>query len=57
MLRNIYNYSKQYPYNKAMLICGADHRKPLKQKLQEYKTKENLKLNWIFYNSQNFELS
>ncbi len=26
MLRNIYDYSKQYPFDKAMFICGADHR-------------------------------
>ena len=50
MLSNIYNYSKQYPYDKAMFICGAEHRKPLKQKIQEYETKENLKLNWTFFN-------
>lgn len=57
MLRNIYNYSKQYPYNKAMFICGADHRKPLKHKIQEYETKENLNLDWTFYNNQIFEQS
>lgn len=51
MLRNIYIYSKQYPYNKALFICGANHRKPLKDKIQEYEAKENLKLNWTFYNN------
>ena len=50
MLGNIYNYSKQYPYSKAMFICGAEHRKPLKEKIQEYEAKENLKLNWTFFN-------
>ena len=50
MLSNIYNYSKQYPYNKAMFICGAEHRNPLKQKIQEYEAKEDLKLNWRFFN-------
>jgi hypothetical protein len=50
MLKGIYNYSKQYPFNKAIFICGAEHRKPLKKKIQEYETKENLKLNWTFYN-------
>ena len=49
MLLNIYTYSKKYPYDKAMFICGAEHRKPLKQKILEYETKENLKLNWTFY--------
>lgn len=50
MLRNIYNYSKQYQFDKALFICGVEHRKPLKQKIQEYEAKENFKLNWIFYN-------
>lgn len=57
MIRNIFNYSKQYPYNKALFICGAEHRKPIKQKIQEYKTKEKLKLNWTFYKNQNFNQS
>lgn len=49
MIKNIFNYSKQYPYNKALLICGAEHRKQLRQKIQEYEAKEKLKLNWTFY--------
>lgn len=57
MIRNIFNYSKQYPYNKALFICGAEHRKPIKQKIQEYETKEKLKLNWTFYKNQNFNQS
>jgi len=51
MLNNIYNYSKQYPYSKALFVCGAEHRKPLKEKIQEYETKENLKLSWTFFNT------
>jgi len=54
MIRNVFDYSKQYPYNKALLICGAEHRKPLWQKIQEYETKEKLKLNWTFYKNHNF---
>lgn len=49
MIKNIFNYSKQYPYDKALLICGAEHRKQLRQKIQEYEAKEKLKLNWTFY--------
>jgi hypothetical protein len=49
MIRNIFNYSKQYPYNIALLICGAEHRNPLRQKIQEYEAKEKLKLNWTFF--------
>jgi hypothetical protein len=50
MLRNIYNYSKQYPYDKAIFICGAEHRQPLKQKIKEHEAKESFKLNWGFFN-------
>ena len=57
MIKNIFNYSKQYPYNKALLICGAEHRKQLRQKIQEYEAKEKLKLNWTFYKNQNFNQS
>jgi hypothetical protein len=51
MLQNIYNYSKQYPYNKALFICGAEHRKSIMQKIQGYELKEKLKLNWTLYNA------
>lgn len=50
MLRNIYKYSKEYPYNLALFICGVEHRKPLKKKIQEFEAIENLKLNWTFFN-------
>ncbi|WP_236974836.1 hypothetical protein [Membranihabitans maritimus] len=51
MLRNIYNFSKQYPYNRAIFICGAEHREPFMKKIQEYETKEKLILNWTYYGS------
>jgi hypothetical protein len=51
MLQNIYNYSKQYQYNKGIFICGAEHRKPIMQKMQEYNRKEKLNLNWTTYNA------
>ncbi len=50
MLRNIYNYSKQYPFDKALFICGVEHRQPIRQKIKEYAAKENLNLKWTFYN-------
>lgn len=49
MLRNIYNYSKENRYETAVFTIGAGHRKSLMQKIQEYKSKEELKLNWTFY--------
>ena len=50
MLQNIYNYSKENQYNQAVFLLGYAHRNSIKQKIAEYKTKENLKLNWRFYN-------
>ena len=49
MLQNIYNYSKQHIYSKAIFMLGSAHRKPIMQKIQEYESKENFKLNWTFY--------
>ena len=50
MLRAIYNYSKQYSFDKALFICGAEHRQPFRQKINEYEANESLKLKWTFYN-------
>lgn len=49
MLRNIYNLSKIHSYNKALLICGAQHRKPFIEKIKEYQKRDELKLNWTYY--------
>ncbi|TMI63352.1 MAG: hypothetical protein E6H07_11225 [Bacteroidetes bacterium] len=50
MLQNIYNYSKGNQYNQAVFLIGAEHRKSIMQKIQEYEIKEEFKLNWKFYN-------
>lgn len=50
MLRNIYNISKHYPFERALFICGAEHRQTLSQKIKEYESKDSLKLKWTFYN-------
>jgi hypothetical protein len=50
MLKEIYDYSKENPYNNAIFICGAEHRLPLKNKIIEYEIKNSLKINWQFYN-------
>jgi len=49
MLRNIYNYSKEHSYDKAIFTVGALHRKSLMEKIQEYERTEEFKLNWTFY--------
>lgn len=50
MLNNIYNYSKQHQYNRALFICGVEHRKSMIQKITEYERKERINLNWNIYN-------
>lgn len=51
MLKNIYNYSKQFQYRKALFICGAEHRKPFLNKIPEFEKREEINLNWSFYGS------
>lgn len=53
MLRNIYKYSEQNAYSKALFICGAEHRKPIIEKIYKLqKTKKN-NLFWFFYSNPN----
>lgn len=52
IIKNIFDYSKQYPFNRALLICGAEHRTQLRHKIKEYEEKEKFKLNWTFYTNQ-----
>jgi hypothetical protein len=48
-LQNIYDYSKEHSYDKAIFYCGASHRKSLVQKIHKYDEEENFKSNWTFY--------
>jgi len=50
MLKNIYNYNKEHSYDKAIFTLGAAHRKSIMKKIREFEKKEQLKLNWTFYN-------
>ncbi|RZL32328.1 MAG: hypothetical protein EOP00_34060 [Pedobacter sp.] len=49
IIKNIYNYSKQKPYNQGLLLIGSGHRKTILEKIQTYKTQYDLKLNWTPY--------
>jgi hypothetical protein len=49
MIRNIYNYMKPEKYQRALFLVGAEHRKSIMQKIQEYERKETFKLNWTFF--------
>jgi hypothetical protein len=46
MLKNIYNYSKDHNFNNAIFIIGAEHRKSILEKINDYNVKENIKINW-----------
>jgi pheromone shutdown protein TraB len=47
MIRNIYNFSKEHKYNKAIFFVGADHINSIRKKIHEYK-EEQININWIF---------
>lgn len=51
IIRNVYFYSKRHHYNQAILFIGAAHKKSIMQKVEEFNTNEDLKLNWSFYNT------
>lgn len=51
MIQNIYNYSRENQYSQAVFLIGAAHRRSIMQKIQDYESKEALKLNWSFYNA------
>jgi hypothetical protein len=46
MLKNIYEFTKNHFYNKAIFITGADHGKAIINKTQEYNSIYKLKINW-----------
>jgi hypothetical protein len=46
MLKNIYNYSKNHNFNNAIFIIGAEHRKSILEKINDYNSKETIKINW-----------
>lgn len=47
MLQNIYRYSQEHPYNRAVFTIGASHRKSIIEKISECQKTEKVKLNWI----------
>jgi hypothetical protein len=48
MVKNIYDYSKNHCYNNALFIIGAEHKKSIIDKIQDYERKNEIKLNWNF---------
>lgn len=52
ILRNIYDYSKEYEYKQAILFIGSGHRKSIINKIEAYEKKEPMKLNWEIHTSE-----
>lgn len=49
IIENIYKYSEENVFNKAIMLIGAAHRKSIIHKIQEYQTNHKVKINWTFY--------
>jgi pheromone shutdown protein TraB len=50
MLKNIYDYSANHSYSNAIFVIGAEHRKSIIAKIQEYEKNGGLSLNWNYSN-------
>jgi hypothetical protein len=46
MLKNIYHYSNSHNFNNGIFIIGAEHRKSILDKINDYNSKEKIKINW-----------
>ncbi len=57
MLHNIYNYSKENQYTKAVFLLGSGHRKSIISKIAEYDKLSTFKLNWTIYGETNRTIS
>lgn len=48
IIKNIYNFSKENSYNKAVMFIGAGHRKSFIELIKEVEIQETIKLNWNY---------
>lgn len=46
MLENIYEYSKNNCFNNALFLVGAEHKKSILNKINEYIVKDEFKIKW-----------
>jgi len=49
IIENVYNYSAMNKYDNALMFIGSAHRKAIIEKIKEYNKKQDIKLNWTFY--------
>lgn len=48
MIRNIYDFSANNRYEKGLFLVGAEHRKPIMNRIPEFEKNPKQKINWIF---------
>jgi hypothetical protein len=53
MLQNIYNYSKENQYNRAVFLLGCAHRISIIEKIKEFEKLSKIKLNWTIHSAMN----
>jgi DNA-binding protein Fis len=49
MIRNIYSYCTNNQFSSAVFMCGAAHRKSIIEKIQKFKTEEQVYLIWTVF--------
>lgn len=49
IIENVYNYTASYKYKNAIMFISAAHRKSIIEKIKDYNEKQDVKLNWTFY--------
>jgi len=52
MLENIYNYSEENPFNQAVFLIGAEHKKSMIRKITAYEKLSAIKLKWTMYGNK-----
>ena len=50
IIENVYSYSAMNKYKNALMFIGSAHRKSIIEKIKKYNEKQDIKLNWAFYN-------
>src|SRR6478609_514349 len=48
MVKNIYNYCDRNKYTKAVFLIGAEHKKPIMDKILKFEKQNKNDLNWNF---------
>jgi hypothetical protein len=56
MVKNIFKYSKENDYNDAVFIFGVAHKNSILQKINDYKNKNKITINWKLYGVANFNI-